>query len=158
MATRQHVWCRSNIFASSKTAADSPTSSLLDGARRRLSEGALSSSKQPAGLPSPEKRHGTSTHVTPLRLPQASLLSPRSTSFCMPLSILHGSALTPFHSCITLVHICLLYGHSSAQGFFCTLEAVPSFITLSADLQGHACNGSHALQHESSTFAPGRGW
>ncbi|KAK9838407.1 hypothetical protein WJX84_002853 [Apatococcus fuscideae] len=60
---------RSNVF-SSHPAAASPTSSLLDGARRRLSEGALSSSKQPAGLPSPEPRRAPSSHVTPLALPQ----------------------------------------------------------------------------------------
>ncbi|KAK9835585.1 hypothetical protein WJX74_003633 [Apatococcus lobatus] len=60
---------RSNMF-SSNPVTGSPTSSLLDGARRRLSEGAMSSGKQPAGLPSPEPRRGTSSLVTPLRLPQ----------------------------------------------------------------------------------------
>ena len=63
------------MFSSNPTTG-SPTSSLLDGARRRLSEGATSSGKQPAGLPSPEPRRGTSSLVTPLRLPQVSHIPP----------------------------------------------------------------------------------
>ena len=66
-----HCSSRSNIFSNPVTA--SPTTSLLDGARRRLSEGAMSSGNQPAGLPSPDPHRGPSSQATPLRLPQVRL-------------------------------------------------------------------------------------